>query len=64
MESEERRLWLASRDNGGSLRKFLQGRERYLHVSARAGMNPDPRGKHFPMIPWVEKPGSTYRRAA
>lgn len=32
---------------------------RYLHISARAGMIPNPEGANLPWIPYVE-PGTTY----
>lgn len=63
MADYSRQQWLAIRDNGGSLSKFYRSRSSYVHISARCGMRPDPRGPNFPMIPWVQKPGVTYRRA-
>lgn len=35
---------------------------RYFHVSCFAAMVPHPLGPTFPVIPYVEKPGVTYRR--
>lgn len=32
--------------------KFLKSRERMFHESKACGMRPDPRGHHFPMVPW------------
>jgi hypothetical protein len=35
---------------------------RYFHVSCFANMVPDPRGLGSPAIPYIEKPGVTFKR--
>lgn len=44
------------------LKALKPSRGRYFHVSCFANMVPNPRGLEFPAIPFVEKPGVTYKR--
>ena len=51
--------------NGGSLRRFYRSRERFIHVSAEAGMRPQANADGtITMVLWVQRPGRTYRRHA
>lgn len=61
MADYKREDWLAIRDSG-SLGKTYRRRERYLHVSALARMVTNPADTKGPLIPWVQRPGSTYRK--
>lgn len=60
MADYKRSDWLAIRDSG-SLGQTYRSRERYLHVSALARMVTNPLDPNGPLIPWVQRPGSTYR---
>lgn len=62
MADYSRKQWLAIRDNGGSLSKFYRKRARYIHVSCKARMVPNPEDPKGHWIPWVQRPGVTYRR--
>lgn len=63
MAEMARNHWLKIRGNGGSLQKFYRSRERYLHVSAEARMVPDPKNPRGPWVPYVQRPGVTYRKS-
>lgn len=44
------------------LKALKPSQGRYFHVSCFANMVPNPRGPMFPVIPFVEKPGITWKR--
>lgn len=52
-----------TRERWAYLRALKPSPPRYLHVSARAAMLPNPQGTAFPAIPWVQRPGVTYRKS-
>lgn len=40
------------------------GAGRFIHISCMAGMVPNPKDELAPHIPFVQRPGKTYRKAA
>lgn len=56
-----REVWLNKRGNGGNLAKFNKTRERYIHVSAQAGMREvkDEITGVISKVPYIQKPGIT-----
>lgn len=62
MAEMARNHWLKIRGNGGSLQKFYRSRERLVHISAQARMVTNPKDPRGPLIPWVQRPGLTYRK--
>ena len=59
-----RNEWQMRRSDGGSLKRFLRGREVMVHKSCDVAMLPDPLNPNGPrVIPWVQKPGITRKLA-
>lgn len=42
------------------IRALKPSEPRYLHVSAKVAMHPNPLGRHMPMLPWIQRPGTTF----
>lgn len=49
-----------SKERWEYLKKLHPSKGKYIHTSVKAGMVIDPRGKEFPPIPMVMRPGDTY----
>lgn len=47
-----------------AMKESKPGAGRFVHISCYAGMVPNPKDELAPHIPFVQRPGKTYRRVA